>query len=104
MNECDAFTGDSIRCFKFDFCADRVCTDKASGIVNNDECTTYLASCRHFNGGCVNKNICTNYNGDTLAKCQDVFDNSIIPQKCWWLTNGTTCIPRTCANAPIVAS
>jgi hypothetical protein len=103
LTQCAAFTGNSKRCYNKDSCADRLCADKTTA-ADNTECTTYLSSCRYFNGGCTNAGACTSYAGDSLAKCQDVLDGSATPKKCWWVTSGTTCIDRACSNAPTVTN
>jgi hypothetical protein len=53
----------------------------------------------------VDGNLCGNYKKTdstvlSLALCQDVLDSS--DKKCWWKADGTTCIVRTCADAPTV--
>lgn len=49
--------------------------------------------------------MCTSYVGDSLAKCENVEDNTpTTPKKCWWKTSLSSCIARTCADAPSVSS
>lgn len=90
LTECEKFVGNKLPCYNKDPCTDndKVCSDKLNP-NNNDDCLSYLSTCRYFNGACVNAGHCSIYSGTSLAMCQDILD--IANQKCWW-TSGSTCI------------
>ncbi|CAD8211577.1 unnamed protein product [Paramecium octaurelia] len=91
-----------VACTRYDTCADRVCSDKASPSQASD-CTDYKSTCRFLKAGapCIDAGLCTSYSTPDTATtdqqkfdyCTTIKDNS--GYVCGW-ASGTKCAVRTC--------
>nr|CAA59447.1 alpha-51D-immobilization antigen [Paramecium tetraurelia] len=91
-----------VGCTKYDTCADRVCSDKATPSQASD-CTDYKSTCRFLKAGspCIDAAACTSYSTPDTATtdqqkfdyCTTIKDNS--GYVCGW-ASGTKCASRTC--------